>query len=87
MEPPRGIEPRTYALRASPVDDGDRWLVSSNAGLSPTVGGLVTAGDGQGGRWGVSIPRRPTVTAEYLGQSSCESLRSVPTTCVDPVRW
>jgi integrase len=30
-EPPRGIEPRTYALRDSPVVDGSRWLPLADA--------------------------------------------------------
>jgi hypothetical protein len=29
----------TYAVRAGPLDDGGRWLVSSNAGLVPPVPG------------------------------------------------
>jgi hypothetical protein len=37
MEPPRGIEPRTYALRASPVFDGGGWSVSSSAEVCRAV--------------------------------------------------
>jgi hypothetical protein len=45
-EPPRGIEPRTYALRASPVHDGGRRLVWCEAGPMPDSPGLVTVDDG-----------------------------------------
>src|SRR5829696_873827 len=46
IEPPRGIEPRTYALRDSAVADGCRRLVSFNAGSLPHCPWLVGAGYG-----------------------------------------
>jgi hypothetical protein len=49
MEPPRGIEPRTYALRASPVFDGGGWSVSSSAEVCRAVYVWATAGDGRTG--------------------------------------
>ena len=37
FEPPIGIEPMTYALRASPVFDGGGWSVSSSAEVCRAV--------------------------------------------------
>jgi hypothetical protein len=45
-EPPWGIEPRTYALRASPVHDGGRRFVWFDAGLCTDSPGQVTVDDG-----------------------------------------
>jgi hypothetical protein len=52
VEPPIGIEPMTYALRASPVHDGGLWLVSFDAGLCPTLEGCRRPTMGERGHAG-----------------------------------
>ena len=57
MAKPLGCRLRLHAWEdreaSGSMDDGGRWLVSSNAGLSPSSPWLVTADDGwSGARWG-----------------------------------
>jgi hypothetical protein len=68
MEPPRGIEPRTYALRGSPVFNGGGWSISPSAEVCPTACGwqrLVMGGRGQ--VRGMRAPPDLHQAAEFIG--------------------
>jgi hypothetical protein len=67
-EPPWGIEPQTYALRASPVFDGGGWSVSSSAEVCRAV--YVRQRLVMGGRGHVRGKRAPTdlyQAVEFIG--------------------